>query len=634
MRIYARNTEISEIDYSVAQKFVAENHRQQESKYNGKILSIGMFHKKDLIGVAQFCSPRTSAKKREYSVELLRLCFKNDVQVIGGASKLIKYYIRENKPSDIFTYQDTTGKNSNVYEQCGFTLAKFDKVKQFLVKDGLTVQQDLPNTAQRQEYYTLSQVVNRGPDTLLGTNLGEQFHSNGKRKTNIELFQELGWHIEETSGDKIYEWFNPDLSFYTYKITATDSDKYYYGVRSVKLPFEEITKKDCLNDNYFGSGGKKFSNWKKQHKNFIIKEIKEIFPKIYLAYKHESYLIGDLYLNDELCLNSSEGGVYLGKRHEKDNVQLIDCAVHGKVKHISGTCATCVAMRTIEYRICEIHGETKFKGDYCSKCISQDNIKLDNCVVHGLTKHINKKCQKCSVDASYSLKECSIHGLSQHNGNSCVKCYKKNIYLKTCEMHGETKHIGNNCFKCSTMKSFTTQLCDIHGETIHRGNICEKCKNNSLINIQTCVIHGEVKHIGETCYQCRSKDHFVMKLCDIHGETKHQNNSCLKCVSENKISMKNCGIHGETKHFGNTCGRCNSLKMFYFDNCLIHGETKFKNKECVKCKSEKSFNVKICEIHGETKFKGKSCCKCVSEKTAHSRWHKDKPKENCFYCKI
>ena len=62
------------------------------------------------------------------------------------------------------------------------------------------------------------------------------YREDGSRKSNREIFlEELGWHIEETSGDRVYKWVNPRMTDYTYKITASYSDKYYYGVRSVLI---------------------------------------------------------------------------------------------------------------------------------------------------------------------------------------------------------------------------------------------------------------------------------------------------------------------------------------------------------------------------------------------------------------
>jgi len=640
MRIYARKTFIEEIEYGVAQKFVSENHMQKESKHNGKILSFGLFHENNLVGVAQFCYPRTPAKKREYTTELLRLCFKKNIYIVGGASKLIKYYINLHNPTDIFTYQDTTGENTDVYEQCGFILRSIEKKKQYLVKNGLTIHQGHNNSAEREEYYTISQVVNRGPDSLLGTKLGEQFHKkpdgtlSNKRKTNIELFIDLGWHIEETTGDKIYEWFNPNLSFYTYRITASDSDKYYYGVRSIKIPFDELTIKDCLKDDYMGSGGRKFATWRNKHKANLRKNIIEMFPKKFMAYNNEKILVGDSYLTDPLCLNSSEGGVQYEKKFSegRNKFYLSECQTHGLVKHINEKCVTCAVYKNISYQMCEIHGLTKFRGAFCSKCVSAKNLKIEVCRVHGETKHINKKCLKCANQSSFIEKLCDKHDLVVHHGNVCLKCVKENsITMQICLTHGETKHVGEKCFKCFTSESFSTRFCKIHGETVFRGDNCEKCKNDNLVSVKTCPTHGEVKHIGDKCYKCR-KNVFNIQMCDIHGETKHQKGSCLQCTNDKKITIKICSTHGETKHFGNTCGKCNSLKMFYFDTCSVHGETKFKKNECVKCKAQKAFVIKVCEIHGETKFKGKSCCQCVSEKTAHKRWHKEKQKQGCVYC--
>lgn len=166
---------VEKIELEQAQKFIQENHIQGASYSDSPKESVGLFnnsdeHEQELIGVAQFCSPRTAAKKREYTTELLRLCFKKDVRVIGGASKLINHYIKKYNPADIFTYQDTTGENTDVYVHCGFTLVKQDKEKQYLVMPGKTLE-----TADRKnkEVFTLATVVQRGPDALLGTKLGK-----------------------------------------------------------------------------------------------------------------------------------------------------------------------------------------------------------------------------------------------------------------------------------------------------------------------------------------------------------------------------------------------------------------------------------------------------------------------------
>lgn len=478
-QIYARNTMVEKIENLQSQDFVETHHTQGASTGTFSKVSIGMFHNNELVGVAQFCSPRTPLKKEKYSTELLRLCFKKNVRIIGGASKLVKYYIEKYNPSDIFTYQDTTGESTDVYEKCGFTLVSQDKKKQYLVAEGKNV---ATASRQKREIFSIAYVAQYGPDRILGTKLGEVFHEDGSRKTNIELFKELGWHIEETTGDKIYEWFNPCLSFYTYKVTADDSDKYYYGVSSIKKPFSELSIDDCLNDGYYGSGGNtlknnKFKNWKKKHKTSLKKTVIETFDKKYKAYNAEKILIGDLWKTDKLCLNSSAGGIYTGyNKGWRENVDLKTCPIHGITKHRGNACYKCFMNDLVSIRVCEVHGETKYQGDSCSKCAVEKTFSMKECPVHGITKFSGNHCRKCSVAKTVNMKECSIHGLTKHQGDVCNSCNAlSSISYKVCEVHGSTKFTGDKCRKCISAANNAQKECSIHGLANYRGAHCMKC---------------------------------------------------------------------------------------------------------------------------------------------------------------
>lgn len=604
-RFYARKTYVEPITIEISQNFIDNNHRQGKASISSSSVNLGIFSKNDseLLGVAQFCTPRTTAKKKIYSTELIRLCFKKDYRIVGGASKLIKYYIQLYSPADIFTYQDTTGETTNVYEECGFKLVKTDKQKSYLVKPGKTL-----NSAERGEYYTLAEVVRRGPDALLKTKIGEVFKENGKRKTNIELFvDELGWHVEKTSGDKTFEWINPDVTFYTYKITATNSSKYYYGVSHVKKP--NATKNDCLNDGYYGSGGvhnhnNKFTNWKKKHKECLQKTVLNIFSRKYLAYEDEKKLIGDKYRTDPLCLNSIPDGSYTGiSTKTQDKIRTKFCPVHGLTKHI---------------------------GDTCAACVLSHSITLQNCPIHGRTKHIGDTCYKCKADKSIQLKECPVHGLSKHIGNSCYKCCENNPFktkIKVCSIHGETKHINNHCVKCLKAKRITFENCPVHGNVKHENGKCLTCRANESISMKICPIHGETKHNGDTCCKCNADKNIQLRECPVHGLTKHIGNSCYICLSAKKITFKECPVHGLTKHIGDKCYACRK-KTIYKDTCPEHGVTSFKNGKCMKC----AVTLKVCPIHGLTKHTGNTCYKCRSLKITHSRFHKTHKKDDCIHC--
>jgi hypothetical protein len=52
--------------------------------------------------------------------EMLRFCNKLNTQVDGGASKLLKYFIKNYRPKLILTFADRRYSNGNLYKQLGF----------------------------------------------------------------------------------------------------------------------------------------------------------------------------------------------------------------------------------------------------------------------------------------------------------------------------------------------------------------------------------------------------------------------------------------------------------------------------------------------------------------------------------
>ena len=60
-------------------------------------------------------------KHIEGKYELLRFCNKLNTNVVGGASKLFKYFIKEYEPIEIVSYADRRWSKGNLYEKIGFT---------------------------------------------------------------------------------------------------------------------------------------------------------------------------------------------------------------------------------------------------------------------------------------------------------------------------------------------------------------------------------------------------------------------------------------------------------------------------------------------------------------------------------
>ncbi len=490
-KFYARSLEAKRVPVEDAEEFVQAHHKQRVAAPRSAIRSVGLYSGDELLAVAQFTTPRTEKKKRDYSTELLRLAFKTDVRIVGGASKLIKFYIHEFSPADIFTYQDTTGELTDVYEHAGMTLVSQSK--------------------------------------------------NGK------------------TGRRVYEWIDPNRTFYAYKTTATDSDKYYYGVSHVKKA--NATVEDCLNDGYYGSGGSgkqnKFKNWKKKHEGQLVKEIIDIYSRHSHAFLAEKDLVGDLWKTDPLCLNSTNGGKDGGALFTGGKGRLLHCEIHGETLHKGVACMKCAMAGRDSLIFCSIHGEVMHRGRQCLHCRNGSTVTLRTCEIHGLTKHQGDVCPKCNIRSRYSIMVRPTHGEVSHHNGKCVTCHnQENISIRHCPIHGEVKHIGKTCYSCLAESNTSEKVCEIHGKTIFQGESCAKCHAQKRFSIKTCAIHGEVAFAGNQCQTCLNNKKVTVRSCPTHGETKHQGERCCKCSNESLITMKVCPVHGESKHRGNSCYHC------------------------------------------------------------------------------
>lgn len=600
-QINARQCTIEVMSDAQAQNFVHLYHRQGKISDDVRKLSLGLIYESELVGVIQFCSPRTARKKREYSTELVRLCFKEDVRIRGGASKLIKYYMLKYKPADIFTYQDTTGEVTAVYAKSGFKLIEETGKKKYLVAPNKTLE-----TADRRakEILSVALAAKLGPDKLLGTKIGSMLSI----KTNLQLFQDLGWHLEETSGDRLYEWVNKELTFYTYKITAKDSDKYYYGVSHIKKG--NATKDDCINDGYYGSGGKhiannKFNNWKKKHSDFLLKTVLETFPRRGPAYRHEALLVGDLWKEDPKCLNSRTGGINNGNSSSFVKLSQKKCVYHGMTKHRGETCCRCTASKNISLKSCDIHGRVKFKGEHCYRCLTDKSLFDKVCNIHGLTLHRSENCLKCAVKGTTSKRTCLIHGETTFQGLSCSRCVNEKLYsIKNCSLHGRTKHRVDACMKCASLKTFTLKECSSHGLVKFIGEHCATCTNEARVTLKECPIHGLSKYLGDNCYLCQSIKNVTERECPKHGLGKFLGNKCLRCRKPG-LEEGICDIHGSSFYGKKGCLKCTSKKR------------SLKEKVCGLCENvfvPKSTRQKVCE-----KLHYIPCPYCGKEMLYHSK---------------
>lgn len=118
-RIFARKCQIKEIDSKTSKEFLDQNHLQ--GNVNASI-RLGLFYKDELVEVMTFGKLRKAlgSKSEENCYELYRLCTKNGLSVVGGASKLFKHFLKEYKPKEVISYCHNDISNGSVYKKLEF----------------------------------------------------------------------------------------------------------------------------------------------------------------------------------------------------------------------------------------------------------------------------------------------------------------------------------------------------------------------------------------------------------------------------------------------------------------------------------------------------------------------------------
>jgi hypothetical protein len=124
-KTYARKCEIKEITTEEKNKFLLKNHIQGIDKSTYKI---GAFYGEELVAVMTFSTLRNvlGSKKEDNHFELVRFSSNN---VVGIASKLLKYFVKKYNPDKIISYADKrwTVDENNLYSKIGFNLVSETK---------------------------------------------------------------------------------------------------------------------------------------------------------------------------------------------------------------------------------------------------------------------------------------------------------------------------------------------------------------------------------------------------------------------------------------------------------------------------------------------------------------------------
>lgn len=117
-RIGARKCVVKEISSTDSESFLNKYHLQNNSNASVKV---GLYYEDELISVMTF-GKRKLFKNDGW--EMVRYCVKNGYQIVGGADKMMKYFIQNYNPSNIISFSSNDISNGNLYKKLGFEKEK------------------------------------------------------------------------------------------------------------------------------------------------------------------------------------------------------------------------------------------------------------------------------------------------------------------------------------------------------------------------------------------------------------------------------------------------------------------------------------------------------------------------------
>ncbi|MDY0270444.1 DUF7487 domain-containing protein [Trichloromonas sp.] len=137
-KIFARKCQIKEItDNNLIRNFLNFNHIQG---FMGSKIKIGLFYNNELVSLMTFGQLRRNMNSKSLNnneYEMIRFCNRLNTNVIGGASKLFKYFINNYKPEKIISYADRSYSDGSLYKKLEFEMLNITKPNYYYVVDDI-----------------------------------------------------------------------------------------------------------------------------------------------------------------------------------------------------------------------------------------------------------------------------------------------------------------------------------------------------------------------------------------------------------------------------------------------------------------------------------------------------------------
>ncbi len=124
-RLYARQCKIKQVSVKDSNHFLEVNHIQ--GKCSSQI-RLGLYYNDELVSIMTFgLINRMKSKKDANKYELLRFCNLKGYQIVGGASKLLNYFIKQYHPLVIESFSSNDISNGSLYANLGFEKGKINE---------------------------------------------------------------------------------------------------------------------------------------------------------------------------------------------------------------------------------------------------------------------------------------------------------------------------------------------------------------------------------------------------------------------------------------------------------------------------------------------------------------------------
>lgn len=554
IKINARDCDLTKLTKNKTKAFLEDNHVQG---YAASLVNYGLVYKDELVQVMTFGKPRFN---KYYSWELIRDCTKSGYQVVGGASKLWKHFIDNNRVRSCICYSyPHNGEFTNKYiDYCGFKNIKQPKPSKKLYFEGVW------NGETKRIDKSILEV--HGVDRLLKGDFGQD-------RTNEQILLDLGFEKKYEDG------FTPQVDSYfpcgiVYKITDLDTGKFYIG---------ETFKREEFEIGEYNGSGRKWSEYFEEHKDshhFKREILKDDFLTPKDLYEYEVNEI------KKYCIQLDNGDYKVDESTGCMNVKT--CS-----QPEMAICPECGGVNFSHYKTC-----SEFKQTSCPECGGNTAHHEKWCSHY----KESKICPECGGKGGKHKGGCSKAKRCEECGNplyshkiTCSKYKKKNVKTICEECGGKGGHHFITCSKYKEHKK-NPPCPECGGKRGHystcskyKGKICKECGNPINDHKTTCSRYRE-KIIYDKCPECGTTTRMHKKGCS-HYEKKKMIKACPECGATAGHHFKTC-----SKYKPRTpCPECGSLGASHRKGCSKFTQPKHNDSTtCPECGGKAGHHKSFC----------------------------------------